>query len=249
MYAINIEASLRRSVDIPATPTSVTFVKGRYKGTSTSRIRPCMPPGWEGDNFLSMYTQNIAVYLFDSRIMFRCKTRELGSATLKGAKKDRSANKNINEPHHEKNNKVACAPSEDLDQPEHPPRLISARLIWVFAVRMKKVWVLGYPMSAQRRLIRLGECIIMRRLNVFFLFIPWLMSTGPINCSAGSFKPVVELWNFLRSANFKAIFDVRLCYIKKKSTTIWSYRRRHLMNTFFQGHPTANSDYWCTIDC
>ena len=39
-----------------------------------------------------------------------------------------------------------CATSEDSDQPGHPPSLIR-----VFAIRMKKVWVLSYPMSAQRR--------------------------------------------------------------------------------------------------
>ena len=44
------------------------------------------------------------------------------------------------------------APSEDLDQPGHRP-------VWsVFAVRMKKPWVLSYPLSAQRRLIRVGGC-------------------------------------------------------------------------------------------
>ena len=40
-----------------------------------------------------------------------------------------------------------CAPSEDSDQPGHLPSLIR-----VFAVRMKKAWVLSYPLSAQRRL-------------------------------------------------------------------------------------------------
>ena len=49
-----------------------------------------------------------------------------------------------------------CAPSEDSDQPGHPPSLIRVfgmpSLIWVFAVRMKKHWVLSYPLSAQRRL-------------------------------------------------------------------------------------------------
>ena len=40
-----------------------------------------------------------------------------------------------------------CAPSEDSDQPGQPPSLIR-----VFAVRMKKAWVLSYPLSAQRRL-------------------------------------------------------------------------------------------------
>ena len=46
---------------------------------------------------------------------------------------------------------MACAPSKDSDQ--HPPSLIK-----VFAVSMKKAWVLSYPLSAQRRLIRMGRC-------------------------------------------------------------------------------------------
>ena len=48
---------------------------------------------------------------------------------------------------HDKANKMACAPSEDSDQPGHLPSLIR-----VFAVRMKKAWVLRYPLSAQQRL-------------------------------------------------------------------------------------------------
>ena len=48
------------------------------------------------------------------------------------------------EPPHDKTNKVACAPSENSDQPGHPPSLIR-----VFAVRMKKPWVLSYALSAQ----------------------------------------------------------------------------------------------------
>ena len=42
--------------------------------------------------------------------------------------------------------KSDCAPSEDSDQSGHPPSLIR-----VFAVRMKKHWILSYPLSAQRR--------------------------------------------------------------------------------------------------
>ena len=45
------------------------------------------------------------------------------------------------------NQQSECAPSEDSDQPGHPPSLIRT-----FAVRMKKAWVLSYPLSAQRRL-------------------------------------------------------------------------------------------------
>ena len=33
----------------------------------------------------------------------------------------------INEPHRDKTIKMACAPSEDSDQPRHPPSLISLR--------------------------------------------------------------------------------------------------------------------------
>ena len=42
------------------------------------------------------------------------------------------------------NQQSDCAPSEDSDQPRHPPSLIS-----VFAVRMKKAWVLSYPLSGR----------------------------------------------------------------------------------------------------
>ena len=45
------------------------------------------------------------------------------------------------------NQQSECAPSEDSDQPGHPPSLIR-----VFAVRMKKARVLSYPLSAQWRL-------------------------------------------------------------------------------------------------
>ena len=51
------------------------------------------------------------------------------------------------------NQQCGCAPSEDSDQPGHPPSLIR-----VFSVRLKKALVLSYPLSAQRRLIRLGRC-------------------------------------------------------------------------------------------
>ena len=57
------------------------------------------------------------------------------------------------EPAHDKTNKVTCSSSKDLDQPWHPSSLIR-----VFAVCMKKAWVLSYPFSLQRRLIRLCHC-------------------------------------------------------------------------------------------
>ena len=53
----------------------------------------------------------------------------------------------ILETQHDKTNKMNCAPSEYSDQHGHPPSLIR-----VFSVRMKKPWVLSYPLSAQWRL-------------------------------------------------------------------------------------------------
>ena len=47
---------------------------------------------------------------------------------------------------HDKTNKMTCAPSEDSDQPGHPPSLIR-----VFAV-MKKHWARNYLLSTQWRL-------------------------------------------------------------------------------------------------
>ena len=58
--------------------------------------------------------------------------------------KRRVENVKTQEPPHDKTNKMACAPSEDSDQPGYPPSLIR-----VLAVRMKKAWFLSYPLSAQ----------------------------------------------------------------------------------------------------
>ena len=51
---------------------------------------------------------------------------------------------------HNETNKMMCVASEDSDHPSEIGHLPS--LIKVFAVRMKKAWVLSYPLSAQRRL-------------------------------------------------------------------------------------------------
>ena len=58
-----------------------------------------------------------------------------------------ASKKSTYEPSHDKTNKMACAPSEDSEQPGHPPSLIR-----IFAVRIKKAWVLNYQLSAQQRL-------------------------------------------------------------------------------------------------
>ena len=51
--------------------------------------------------------------------------------------------KMISEPPHDKTNKMTVRPAK-TDQPGHPPSLIR-----VFTVRMKKAWVLSYPLSTQ----------------------------------------------------------------------------------------------------
>ena len=76
----------------------------------------------------------------------------------------------IFEPPHDKTNQMTCEPSEDSDQTEHPPSLIRD-----FAVRMKKPWVLSYPLSASedsdqtRRMPRLILVFAGRTVNVGFI--------------------------------------------------------------------------------
>ena len=51
-----------------------------------------------------------------------------------------------NEPRHDKTNKMSVRPAKTQIS-------LGIRPVWsVFAVRMKKIWVLSYPLSAQRRL-------------------------------------------------------------------------------------------------
>ena len=66
---------------------------------------------------------------------------------IRMAKSTRQIRGKSYEPHHDKTNQMICAPSEDSDQPGHPPSLIRA-----FAVHLKIPWVLSYSLSAQRRL-------------------------------------------------------------------------------------------------
>ena len=51
------------------------------------------------------------------------------------------------EPPHDKTSKRVCAPSEDSDQPGHPPSLIG-----VFTICVKRAWFLNYPLCAQWKL-------------------------------------------------------------------------------------------------
>ena len=70
---------------------------------------------------------------------------------------------------YDKTNIMTCAPSEDSDQPGHPPSLIR-----VFAVRMKKPWVFSYPLSAQRRSDQPGRTGQMRPAAEVYFMIEYL---------------------------------------------------------------------------
>ena len=95
-----------------------------------------------------------------------------------------------NEPPHDKTNKMTCAPSVNSDQPGHPLSLIT-----VFAVRMKKHWVLSYPMSVQRRLIRLGGCPDCTEFMLGAQVIVLVLSWGDSNVSFGFISASVESIN------------------------------------------------------
>ena len=78
------------------------------------------------------------------------------------------------EPPHYKTNTMACAPSEDKDQLGYPPCLIR-----VFAVRMKKTWVISFPRErTAKTLIRLGGCAGWSESSLDARVIMFVLSCG-----------------------------------------------------------------------
>ena len=78
--------------------------------------------------------------------------------------------------------------SDWVDQPGHPPSLIR-----VFAVCMKKAWVLSYPLSAQHRLwsdwVDAQADLSLRWVHSHFIgfFMTWLISSDThLLCFSGS---------------------------------------------------------------
>ena len=69
------------------------------------------------------------------------------TCTCRIAVNDKTVYSLLHEPHRDKTNKMARAPSKTSDQPGHPPSLIR-----VFAIRLKKARILSYPLIAQQRL-------------------------------------------------------------------------------------------------
>ena len=93
---------------------------------------------------------------------------------------------------HDKTNKMTCEPSEDSDQPGHPPSLIR-----VFAVRMKKHWVLSDPLSAQQRLWS-DWADAQADLSLHWMHIPfcWFCHAVAQMCMP-SFSEGPEMWVFV----------------------------------------------------
>ena len=89
----------------------------------------------------------------------------------------------VNEPPHDKTNKMVCAPSKDSDQPGHPPSLIR-----VFAVHMKDHWVLSYQLIERtgKTLIRLGGCPGWSESSLGAQTILFVLSRGGSNTSQKS---------------------------------------------------------------
>ena len=131
------------------------------------------------------------------------------------------------------NQQSGWAPSEDSDQPGHPPSLIR-----VFAVRMKKAWVLSYPLNAQRRLwsdwadaqadlsLRWAHShfvgFVMRRLKCRLCYvrgpiIEWmpgsLLGPGTLRFFSITDKGIFRLWS-------RAFFSDWQCFFHR-----WRHRR------------------------
>ena len=115
------------------------------------------------------------------------------------------------------NEQNECAPSEDYDQPGHPPSLIR-----VFAVHMKKVWVLSCPLSAQRRLIRLGGCPVWSESSLaahsfcWFCHVVVHFLTGrslaycQLICNLHELTIIIQtLWNWILKMCFASTYSPR----------------------------------------
>ena len=85
------------------------------------------------------------MYLYGSQVLHNLTTFAMSMAIT--SQIQGNIEENATEPGHSFICKIACASSEDSDQPAHLHRLIR-----VFAVRLKTLWNLGYLKSVLRRL-------------------------------------------------------------------------------------------------
>ena len=106
-----------------------------------------------------------------------------------------------------KTNKVTGAPSADSDQPG----------IWsVISVRLKNVWVLSYPLSAQQRLIRLGGwpgwSIFAGHTGHFVGFVMrWLN----LQHQSFTYQWIIDISEIMTSFTVGLFLATLLCYLDK----------------------------------
>ena len=114
------------------------------------------------------------------------------------------------EPRRDKTNKMACAPSEDSDQPGHPPSLIR-----VFSVCLKKARILSYPLSAQRRLW--SDCAdAMADLCLRWAHMPfcWFCHDAVHFACAGFKTPLVKFVVFFSILNIRKMTCIPYFFAK-----------------------------------
>ena len=83
---------------------------------------------------------------------------------------------------------MACAPSEDSDQPGHLPSLIR-----VFTVHIKKTWVLSYPLSASEDSDQPSLIWVFAGRTVILLVLSWGSSINQVPIHYSESFPVVDL--------------------------------------------------------
>ena len=84
------------------------------------------------------------------------------------------------------NQQSDCAPSEDSDQPGHPPSLIR-----IFAVRMMKVWTLSYPLRDSEDSDQTG-----RMPRLIWVFAGRTLTLFDLSCRGSYLLSIVALTNF-----------------------------------------------------
>ena len=94
----------------------------------------------------------------------------------------------IFEPEHDKTNKMACAPSEDLDQPRQPPSLISA---FAVVANDPKFLHADSEVSDQTRRIRRLIWVFGGRTCHFFGF-----AMVPLICTSDMFPRAIDFCQF-----------------------------------------------------
>ena len=143
------------------------------------------------------------------------------------------------------NQQSDCAPNEDSDQPGHPPSPIK-----IFTVRMKKAWVLSYPLSAKRRLWSdWSESSLGTHSFCWFVMsrLKCLLIDRVIR--------VVTLWTIVFSAvALLSIRSLSLFYMHKMFIYVWNkihifFRGAQVSNNSFSYIPLTFNSYSLTMVC